>query len=398
MATRRLDRLLTPLDMRITRYGLALSLVALALSLTLVLQHYESGRPTLFLFFAAIVAAAWFGGGGPGCLAAAASVPAGLYFYSASLPGLSVTLDNVVLFFFFVVCAMVGGLLSSRQREAEISLQRTHRQLEIKAAELSATNEALTAEMAERRRAELALADTRATLAHAARLTAMGELTASIAHEVNQPLAAVGTNASCCVRWLEPDNFRPEDAREAAASVVQDVNRASEVIKRIRAMVRRAPTERTALDLNHLVSDAMPLLDNELRRHGIDVVTDFENPLPGILGDRVQLQQVILNIVLNAAEAMSGVARARVLTLRTRMHGAETVALTVTDTGIGFGGRAPDEMFDAFVTSKPDGMGLGLSICRSIVETHGGHMSASQGEPNGAIVDVVLPVEASHEH
>ena len=354
----------------LSRYGVALAFVLLALGLTLVLQHFEADRPTLFLFFAAIVAAAWFGGVGPGCVAAAASLPAGLYFYSEELHSVSITLDNVVLFFFFVVCAMAGGLLSSHQRDA---------------------NRALTQEIAERRRAEQALADTREKLAHAARLTALGELTASIAHEINQPLAAVMMNASSCRRWLDDAHLDLDEAREAAASVVQDSNRASEVIKRIRALVKRVPAERGAVAINALVDDAMALVERELRRNDIAVRTELAAGLPAVMGDAVQLQQVVLNIVLNAMEAMTN-APARVLDLQTRLEGSE-IMLTIADTGAGFEGRDPHTVFDAFVTSKADGLGLGLSICRSIVESHGGHMAAWQREPRGAVLQVALPIE-----
>lgn len=382
-------------DLKVTRYALALTLVLLAFGLTMVLKQFEAGRPTLFLFFAAIVAAAWFGGVGPGCVAAAASLPCGFYFYHLALPSTSITLNNVVLFFFFLICAMAGGFLSSRQRNAENGLQRAHRQLETKAAELLTANVALRDEMAERRRAELALADTRTKLAHAARLTALGELTATIAHEINQPLAAVTTNASCCLRLLEPAHFDVDEAREAAASIVQDADRASEVIKRIRAMVRRTPPERIAIDVNALAADVLALLDTELRRTGVEVRTAFAPRLPDIFGDRVQLQQVLLNVTMNAMEAMADIAGPRRIEIDTSRTGSDTVEVTVRDTGVGFDGRAPDTFFDAFVTSKADGMGLGLSICRSIVEAHGGHMHAARNEPRGAVLRIVLPVEAT---
>lgn len=379
------------------RYALALSLVALALGLTLMLQQFESDRPTLFLFFAAIVAAAWFGGVGPGCLAAAASSPAGLYFYSGTLSTAHLRLDNYVLFFFFVACALGGGFLSSRQRDADARLLRTHRELASKAEQLQAANAALTEEMAERQRAEQALSETQAHLAHAGRLTALGELTASIAHEINQPLGAVATNASCCVRWLEPDHFNLDEAREAAQSVVQDANRASEVIKRIRGLASRNTAVVDRIDLNALCRDVEKLLASELARHAVEVETSFDPQLPAITGDRIQLQQILVNLMLNAVEAMPQAGeRKRVLTLTTR-HNVSGVTLTVADNGIGFEGRDPDSFFDAFVTSKSEGLGLGLSICRSIVEAHGGRISAVQRVPHGAEFDIFLPIEGDHD-
>ncbi|HJW40801.1 MAG TPA: ATP-binding protein [Rhizomicrobium sp.] len=383
----------TFLDMRASRYAVSLALVAVALCLTLVLQYFESGRPTLIPFFAAIVVAAWLGGVGPGCVAAAAALPAGLYFYAKTLHTVSIAPDNVLLFFFFAACAMAGGLLSTRQRGMRDSLDRAHSELEFKAIALSSTNDALRIEMTERRRAELALADTRAKLAHSARLMALGELTASIAHEINQPLAAVATNANCCLHWLEPAHFDLEEAREAAAGVVQDSTRANEVIRRIRAMACGAPPERGPVDLNAVVREALTLVDAELRHNGVETRLALVQDLPAVSGDAVQLQQVVLNVVLNAMEAMAAVP-ARTLDLRTA-HDDRHVALTASDTGLGFRDREPNSVFDAFVTTKPEGMGLGLSICRTIVEGHGGHMSAREAMPRGAVIEIVLPVEVS---
>lgn len=386
------DDNVTFLDVRASRYAASLALVAVALCLTLLLQQFESGRPTLTLFFAAIVVAAWLGGVGPGCVATAAALPAGFYFYTKPLHTVAITTDNVMLFVFFVTCAMAGGLVSTRQRGMRDSLDRAHSELAFKAIALSSTNDALRIEMTERRRAELALADTRAKLAHSARLMALGELTASIAHEINQPLAAVATNANCCLHWLEPAHFDLAEAREAAAEVVQDSTRANEVIRRIRAMARGVPPERGPVDLNAVVREALALVDAELRHNGVETRLALAKDLPTVPGDALQLQQVVLNVVLNAVDAMKETT-ARLLELRTAGDRMGTVVLTASDTGLGFGEREPNSVFDAFVTTKPDGMGLGLSICRTIVEGHGGHMSAREAMPRGAVIETVLPVE-----
>ncbi|HWD28402.1 MAG TPA: ATP-binding protein [Rhizomicrobium sp.] len=363
----RLDALL---DLRATRYGLALAFVVLAFGFTLVLQHIENGRAPVFLFSAAVLATAWVGGVGPGLLAATTSVLAVYHFYLERMNTVAATRDDVVLFIFFLVCAVAGGLLSSRQREI---------------------HDALKQEIAERQRTERALADTRATLEHAARLTALGELTASIAHEINQPLAAVITNASCARHYLGEEHLDLEEARDAADSVMQDANRASEVIRRIRAFVRRMPVERGPVAINHLVADAMALVEEKLRRHHVTVQTALADDLPPVLGDTVQLQQVVLNIVLNALEAMTDTP-SRAIGLKTERAGGE-ILLTVADNGAGFDRIAPQAAFDAFVTTKADGLGLGLSICRSIVEAHGGHMTASSRAPHGAVLTVALPIE-----
>jgi C4-dicarboxylate-specific signal transduction histidine kinase len=221
---------------------------------------------------------------------------------------------------------------------------------------------------------------------------ALGELTASIAHEINQPLAAVATNANCCLHWLEPAHFDLAEAREAAAEVVQDSTRANEVIRRIRAMARGVPPERGPVDLNAVVREALALVDAELRHNGVETRLALAKDLPTVPGDALQLQQVVLNVVLNAVDAMKETT-ARLLELRTAGDRMGTVVLTASDTGLGFGEREPNSVFDAFVTTKPDGMGLGLSICRTIVEGHGGHMSAREAMPRGAVIETVLPVE-----
>jgi C4-dicarboxylate-specific signal transduction histidine kinase len=375
----------------VSRYMLALSLVLLALFLTLLLQQVEQDRPTLFLFFAAIVAAAWFGGVGPGCFAVAVSIPAGLYFYFASLHTFSITIDNVVLFVFFGSCAMAGGFLSSRQRLAEEGLQRTHRQLEIKAGELEQTNTALRSEVVERRRAEAALRDTQNELSRVARLTTMGELAASIAHEINQPLAAVVINAGTCLRWLDSEHIDLDEARDAVRRIIRDGNRASEVIGRIRSMVRNALPERAPLDVNALIGDALSLSSPQLEKRNVRVHLDLRSDLPLMRGDRILLQQVLLNLLQNAIEAMlMNEPQNRDLRIQTGRRGDTTIFVSVCDNGPGIQAEFLDKIFDAFVTTKDHGMGLGLSICRAIVEAHGGVLRAQSCKPHGALFEVTL--------
>ena len=373
------------------RYLLAMALVVLALAMTLVLQHFEQDRPTLFLFFAAIVAAAWFGGVGPGCFAVAASIPAGIYFYSAALHEYTINLDNVVLFLFFGACAMAGGFLSSRQRHAEEGLQRAHRELQIKARELESMNATLLSEIAVRRRAELALQDSQSELARVARLTTMGELAASIAHEINQPLAAVVTTAESCQRWLEREHPDIDRARAAARRIVRDGNRASEVVRRIRAMVRKALPERTTLNVNTVIQDALSLMEPDLRKNGVVVRTALVDKLPCMQGDRTLLQQVFVNLITNAMESMTLVDSGNtLLQIDSAWQLDGTVAVNVRDSGAGIADDARERLFDAFVTTKKNGMGLGLSICRSIVEAHGGSLSATTASPHGAVFHVTL--------
>ena len=378
-------------DTKFSRYMLATGFVGLALILTLLLQHVEQDRPTLFLFFAAIVASAWFGGTGPGCFAVVASIPPALYFYFAALHTFAITVDNVVLFIFFGSCAVAGGVLSSRQREAEEVLQSTHRQLELKARELQNANSVLLNEIGERKRTELALREAQTELATVARLTTMGELAASIAHEINQPLAAIVMNAGACMRWLEPARFDLVEARDAAQRIIRDGNRASEVIGRIRAMVRNALPERAPFEVNALVIDCIALLRNELAKHLVNVSLDLAEGLAPVRGDRILLHQVVLNLITNAQEAMALVHdRPRLLCVRTTRRRCGTLALAVIDNGPGIIAESHDRIFDAFVTTKAHGMGLGLSICRSIVEAHGGTLSAVPSLPYGTVFEVTL--------
>ena len=373
------------------RYLIALSFVVLALAMTLVLQHFEQDRPTLFLFFAAIVAAAWFGGVGPGCFSVAASIPAGVYFYSTALHEYTINLDNAVLFVFFGACAMAGGFLSSRQRQAEEGLQRTHRELQVKARELESMNATLLSEIGERRRAEQALQDSQSELARVARLTTMGELAASIAHELNQPLAAVVTTAETCLRWLERELPDVDHARAAARRIVRDGNRASEVVRRIRAMVRNALPERSALDINSIIRDALSLMEADLRKCGVVVHAALAADIAMMQGDRTLLQQVFVNLITNAMESMTLTSGGqRVLQIESKRQSDGTIAVDVRDSGAGIADDARERLFDPFVTTKKHGMGLGLSICRSIVDAHGGKLSAAAAFPQGAVFHVTL--------
>jgi C4-dicarboxylate-specific signal transduction histidine kinase len=237
----------------------------------------------------------------------------------------------------------------------------------------------------ERKRAEETLRKSQAELAHVTRLMTMGEMAASIAHEINQPLAAVVNNASACVRWLAGDSPNLEEAREAAQRIIRDGNRASEVIRRIRAFLRKSDTEKTRLDLNKTIQEAIILTRKEAQGSDVTLRTDLDGDLPKVLGDRVQLQQVILNLVMNGIEAMASVTdRPRELVIGVRQHETDKVLVYVRDSGVGLDRQNGDCIFDAFYTTKPNGMGMGLAISRSIVEDHGGCLWAAANEGPGA--------------
>jgi PAS domain S-box-containing protein len=251
-------------------------------------------------------------------------------------------------------------------------------------------------DITERKRAEEALREAQADLAHVARVMTMGELTASIAHEVNQPLAGVVTNGNACLRWLagEPPNL--DEARECLRRIIRDGNRASEVIARIRALVKKSAPDRTRLDLNQAIQEVLTLTGNEARKNRVSLRTELAAGLPSVRGDRVQLQQVILNLVMNGIEATRSVTDgSRELLIISRRQESDKVLVTVQDSGIGLDPQSLDRLFDPFFTTKPEGMGMGLSISRSIIEAHGGRLWATPNVSEGATFQFTLPTEGN---
>jgi PAS domain S-box-containing protein len=243
-------------------------------------------------------------------------------------------------------------------------------------------------DVTERRRAE----EERQALAHANRITTMGQLTASIAHEVNQPIAAVVTNAQAALRWLNMQPPNAEEVRQALDRIVSNGRRAGGVIGRIRALVAKAPPLNDRLDVNEVTREVIALTRSELRSSGTSLQTQLADRLPLVQGDRIQLQQVMLNLILNAVEAMSGSSEtARDLLIRTEQDGSGGVLVAVEDSGPGLQPESLDRLFDAFYTTKPSGMGMGLSICRSIIEAHGGRVWATTNVPRGTVLQFTLP-------
>jgi PAS domain S-box-containing protein len=245
----------------------------------------------------------------------------------------------------------------------------------------------------ERKRAEEALHKTQAELTHVTRVTTLGEMTASIAHELNQPLGAVVNNASACLRWLAANNL--EEARQSAALIITDGHRAGEIISRIRALVKKAPPQKDWVSINETILEVIALTRNEVQGNRVALQTQLSSDLPLILGDRIQLQQVILNLIINAIEAMSGVAEnPRELLIGSAKDEPRGVRVAVRDSGPGLDPESLNHIFTAFYTTKPQGMGMGLAICRSIIEAHSGRLWASPNDGPGATFQFTLPAGA----
>jgi len=244
----------------------------------------------------------------------------------------------------------------------------------------------------ERERAEERLRQAQADLARVSRVTTMGELTASLAHEVNQPIAAAVTNASACVRWLAGEVPNLEEARAAAMRGVKDGRRAAEIISRVRLLFKKGTPQRELVDVNDVIREMVALLRSEATRYSISVGTELSANLPRIMGDRVQLQQVLMNLIMNSIEAMKDVDGARELVIKSQREENVQVLVSVSDTGVGLPIQQRDQIFNAFFTTKPDGTGMGLSISRSIVESHGGRLWAAGNSPRGVSVCLTLPI------
>jgi PAS domain S-box-containing protein len=252
---------------------------------------------------------------------------------------------------------------------------------------------AFVLDLSEQKRAEDALRQAQAELTHAGRLTTMGELAASIAHELRQPLTAIAMNGSAGLRWLNTDKPDLEEARSAVSRLISEAMRAGDVLRGLQALVKKSVPEMAKFEINDAIQEILALTGSELRHNGVSVHTDLFPAGSTVMGDRVQLQQVLLNLIRNAAEALSAVAdRAKVLEISGQLTESGEALVTVEDTGAGLDPITSERIFEAFFTTKPTGMGMGLSICRSIVEAHGGRIWAAARSPHGTAFQFTVPV------
>ncbi len=366
------------------RYGLAIAAVAVALVITRSLEYYTDITP---LFYAAIVVSAWFGGMGPGLLAVVLAELSIDWYFVEPLYTLRLGPKPLSFLVVFGVLAVLTSWMSSKRRRAEAGLRQARDELETRVQER--TNEL--------RQANETLRERDAELTHVTRVMTLGEFTASIAHEVNQPLAAIVTNGNACLRWLGGATPNLGEARQAVQRIIKDSYRASEVIARVRALVKKAPPRNDLVDLNEVIVEVLALAQSEARRKRVSLTRQLKDDLPRVRGDRVQLQQVILNLIINGLEAIAkGKDGTRELSVNSDVNGKDNVIVAVKDSGEGLDTANLERVFDAFYTTKPEGMGMGLAISRTIIESHGGRLWATPNSPQGAVFQFTLSTAAEN--
>jgi C4-dicarboxylate-specific signal transduction histidine kinase len=379
-------------------YAIAILLVGLALVATLLVRNLFP-YPFLFLFFAAVMASAWFGGTAAGLFAVFLSTILVAYFFVPPFYSWVISATDGTYFAAFVLCALVASWVSSSKKKSEEALKEARNQLEIRVqertVELQKSNAELRWTIQEHDKAQEALRDTQAELAHLSRVFSMGELTSSIAHEISQPLTAVVTHGHACLEWLSASPPNVEKARRTTENIIRDGTRAGAVLGRIRSLFKKESPANDWLDMNEVIGELTIFLRDEASRRGISVRTDLARDLPRVKGDRVQLQQVVLNLLMNGMDAMSGFAgHEKQLLIGSRRHDAQAILISVGDSGVGLRPEIERRIFEPFFTTKPQGIGMGLSISRSIVESHRGHLWAESGRAGGALFQFTIPLDS----
>ena len=372
--------------------GYAVAFLSVAATLIVARLQFNLQAAPVSLFLCAIMFSAWIGGLRAGVLAIALSLLSFIYYFLAPVHSLALDSAEIPRLVVFTLAAVFVLAISAAQKRSEEKLRETARELQTNIEDLNRTQHELHKAQAE--------------LAHMTRLTTMGELTASIAHEVNQPLTAVINNANACISLLEPGPTGPgtagpdgastlQDIREALGEIRDDAERASAVVGRVRQLAKRAPVEKSFLDLKEVVKDVLALARYESVARRVTIRTDLSQDLPRISGDRVQLQQVLLNLVMNGMDAMNSVPEEKRILLVHGKHdataGTPAALLCVQDMGIGLKAEEMDRLFEPFYSTKPHGMGMGLAISRSIIEAHGGRLWAEPNPGPGATFSFTLP-------
>ena len=383
------------------RYGISLFFVAVAFVSTLLLQRIVR-YPFPFLFFAAVMASAWFGGTGVGFFAVVTSTATADYFFIPPFHSFAITATDGTYIAAFVVCALVASWVSAAKKHDEEALREARDELGLRVAERTAdlqkSNSELRKSIQQHEEAQLALMKTQAELARLARILTMGELTASIAHEVNQPLTAVVNSGNACLEWLRAQPPNLDEARQAAETVVQSGTRAGAVMSRIRALFQRRAPSKDWFDINQAIHELVVLLRQEATNHRITIRTELSADLPLIRGDKVQLQQVVLNLMMNGIDAMRDMREhSKEILVVSRKEDSSGIRIVVEDCGLGISPETPEKIFEPFFTTKPEGIGMGLSISRSIVESHEGRLWATPRPAGGAIFQFTIPTGARGE-
>ena len=380
----------------LSSYLVAAVSVGIAMVITLGLGSVIKNTATLF--FCSVMLSSWYGGLWPGVFAALLSVVALDYYFLPPLYALGISLEEAPDVILFVTTALFIGWLSGEQKRAKELLRDARDELDAKVqertTELKKANERLQSEIAEREAAEERLIRAQADIGRIARITTMGELAASIAHELNQPLGSIVTSGDACLRWLAAKPPNLGEVLQAVEAIIRDGTRASGVLVRIRGLLRRGEGLRERSDINDVIREVIALSDGELRRNGVSLRTEMPGDLPPVVVDRILLQQVILNLIMNAMEAMRAVSdRVRVLRIRTEEQPSGSIVVVVQDSGAGVDPKHSSRMFEAFYTTKAQGIGMGLTISRSIIEAHGGQLWAVANDGPGSTFCFTLLVD-----
>lgn len=388
-------------DRRRTRVlsGYVVAALSVGVAAFITLKLGSVIKHTATLFFCSVMLTSWYGGLWPGVFAALLSVVALDYYFIPPLYALGISLEEAPDVIVFVATALFIGWLSGNQKRTQELLSQARDQLDAKVqertAELKRANEQLQSEITEREAAQEGLIRAQAEIARITRITTMGELAASIAHELNQPLGSIVTSGDACLRWLAAKPPDLDEVRQAVEAIIRDGTRASSVLVRTRGLLRREERLRERLDINDVIREVIALLDGELRRNGASLRTKMPENLSPVVVERVLLQQVILNLIMNAMEAMRAVSdRARVLCIQTEEQPSGSIVVRIQDSGVGIDPEHSSRMFEAFYTTKVQGIGMGLTISRSIIEAHGGRLWAVANDGPGSTFCFTLPIDA----